>query len=237
VLIDGRLRPRAEDQRREQGRQALRRAGRISRRRRSTRDVRALREKLVARRTRPCVIVGERRVRPGREVAGGGVGEAWCWAEDPEANDPDWAWEEAETAIVDSALPQPAPRPMRFRLWVFVRAGWPFEAFRGWSWQLLDDLGGPNEHISHQAFAIVRVPLLRYGVSRTGHFLVPYYPLWPGFIANSLIYAALCWLVIAGLVSARAARRARRGLCTRCAYDLRGVTSGVCPECGQARPT
>ncbi|MFO0835338.1 MAG: hypothetical protein U0638_10225 [Phycisphaerales bacterium] len=150
------------------------------------------------------------------------------------ADDPDWAWEEAETAIVDQALPQPAPRPMRFRLWVFVRAGWPIESFRGWSWQLLDDLGGPNEQISRRHFAIVRVPLLRYGVSQTGHFLVPYYPLWPGFIANSLIYAALWWLVFAGLVSARAARRARHGLCTRCAYDLRGVTLGVCPECGEA---
>jgi hypothetical protein len=26
--------------------------------------------------------------------------------------------------------------------------------------------------------------------------------------------------------------RVRRGLCQRCAYDLTGNTSGVCPECG-----
>ena len=27
-------------------------------------------------------------------------------------------------------------------------------------------------------------------------------------------------------------RRSRHGLCTRCAYDLTGNTSGTCPECG-----
>lgn len=153
------------------------------------------------------------------------------------ADDPEWAWEEVRSATFDQEWPQPTPRPVRFRLWVFVRAGWPFEAFRGWNWQLIDDLGGPNEHISHRTFANIRVPLLRYGVSQTGHFLVPYYPLWPGFIANTLIYAALWWLLFTGLVSARSARRTRRGLCTRCAYDLRGISSGVCPECGEARPT
>ena len=32
----------------------------------------------------------------------------------------------------------------------------------------------------------------------------------------------------------RRRRRRRRGLCVRCAYDLTGNKSGVCPECGQA---
>ena len=29
--------------------------------------------------------------------------------------------------------------------------------------------------------------------------------------------------------------RRQSGLCTRCEYDLRGNTSGVCPECGMGR--
>ena len=35
----------------------------------------------------------------------------------------------------------------------------------------------------------------------------------------------------------RIRRRIRRGLCQKCGYDLRGNTSGVCPECGQIRTT
>lgn len=33
----------------------------------------------------------------------------------------------------------------------------------------------------------------------------------------------------------RVRRRARRGRCTACGYDLRGSPSGVCPECGVRR--
>ena len=33
----------------------------------------------------------------------------------------------------------------------------------------------------------------------------------------------------------RIRRRLERGLCVRCGYDLRGSTSGVCPECGTPR--
>jgi hypothetical protein len=32
----------------------------------------------------------------------------------------------------------------------------------------------------------------------------------------------------------RVARRRANGICIRCAYDLTGNTSGVCPECGTA---
>lgn len=32
----------------------------------------------------------------------------------------------------------------------------------------------------------------------------------------------------------RTMRRARRGLCPECGYDLRATTSGQCPECGRA---
>jgi hypothetical protein len=32
-------------------------------------------------------------------------------------------------------------------------------------------------------------------------------------------------------------RRTRRGHCPKCGYDLTANVSGVCPECGQARPS
>jgi len=48
-----------------------------------------------------------------------------------------------------------------------------------------------------------------------------------------LVFLPLAFVAVVEL--ARAARtrlRTRRGLCAVCAYDLRGNTSGVCPECG-----
>ncbi len=43
-----------------------------------------------------------------------------------------------------------------------------------------------------------------------------------------LMYPAI-WLAIGPL---RGMRRQARGLCEKCAYDLRGNPSGLCPECG-----
>ena len=43
---------------------------------------------------------------------------------------------------------------------------------------------------------------------------------------------AVCELVTRRLVGTARRRRVRAGRCTRCAYDLTGNTSGVCPECG-----
>jgi hypothetical protein len=53
-----------------------------------------------------------------------------------------------------------------------------------------------------------------------------------------------CWMLVAILASvsllvsirwrARRRRRASRGMCIQCGYDLRGNISGVCPECGCA---
>lgn len=64
---------------------------------------------------------------------------------------------------------------------------------------------------------------------------LPYLPIWSGFIGDTLFYAAV-WaalIFVPGFVRGR--RRIRRGLCQRCAYDLRGLTTLGCPECGWRR--
>jgi hypothetical protein len=60
--------------------------------------------------------------------------------------------------------------------------------------------------------------------------ILPWRPIWPGFLANSAIYAAAWFLVLGGRHSLRAHIRHRRGLCPRCAHDLRASPTR-CPEC------
>src|SRR5262245_41489596 len=52
------------------------------------------------------------------------------------------------------------------------------------------------------------------------------------FIFNTIFYAAILWLPFAMIGVARRRRRAHRGLCTACGYDLRGSPNKLCPECG-----
>jgi hypothetical protein len=64
---------------------------------------------------------------------------------------------------------------------------------------------------------------------------LPLSPLWPGFAINTLFYAVVVWLIFAAPFKFRRWRRVRRGLCVKCAYDLRGIDSDKCPECGWPR--
>ncbi len=59
----------------------------------------------------------------------------------------------------------------------------------------------------------------------------PAHPIWPAFIANTLFYATLLWLVIRASVVLRRLLRLRRDLCPKCAYPM--GESEVCTECGK----
>ena len=64
---------------------------------------------------------------------------------------------------------------------------------------------------------------------------VPLSPIWPGFIINTLFYAAVLWLLIPGPFVLRRFIRMKRGRCVKCGYPMGG--SGVCSECGAALPS
>jgi hypothetical protein len=67
-------------------------------------------------------------------------------------------------------------------------------------------------------------------------FWLPIYILPLGFTLNTLFYAAAWCVPLIGIRAARRTLSRRRGLCTRCAYDLNGLAPGApCPECGSAR--
>ena len=121
---------------------------------------------------------------------------------------------------------------------VRVRSGWPCQSLEGgWTafpttasltpehasrdlWKLLDAMRAESSVIGKR-----KLP----GVVRP----IPLYPIWPGFAINTVFYACVLWLLFAGPFVVRRWRRIRRGLCPKCAYDLRGTTGEVCPECGE----
>jgi len=93
--------------------------------------------------------------------------------------------------------------------------GWPLTSLTSPS--IVDGL-----HVTH----------LPAGVSFGGDAWLPIEPRWFGFMANSAMYgAALSGFMLVPAVIQRGWRR-RRGLCTTCAYDLRGAEHERCPECG-----
>jgi len=66
-------------------------------------------------------------------------------------------------------------------------------------------------------------------------WIVPTVPTWPGFAINTVFYAFVLWLLFAAPFAVRRRRRIKRGLCPKCAYDMRGSApdSRTCPECGR----
>jgi len=59
---------------------------------------------------------------------------------------------------------------------------------------------------------------------------LPVMPIWPGFVANTLLYGAIAGAVLFGPGAARRMLRRRRGHCLKCGYELAGLA--MCPECG-----
>lgn len=62
--------------------------------------------------------------------------------------------------------------------------------------------------------------------------VVPFGPLWPGFLLNTLFYAAILAALFFASGRIRRTLRRRRGRCVTCNYDRRGTPDAPCPECG-----
>ena len=71
------------------------------------------------------------------------------------------------------------------------------------------------------------------GTTPPGHWTLPTWHVeWLGWPINTVFCAVVLWLLFAGPFVLRRWRRIRRGLCPKCAFDLRGSDSWRCPECG-----
>ena len=110
---------------------------------------------------------------------------------------------------------------------VRIHAGWPMHALAG-HWRARTGAGTVTAMRWHRS-ALVIVP---WGATQKR--ALPLHPIWPGFAANTLIYAAALWLLFWSALASRRLIRRRRGLCPACAYPM--GESEVCTECGRELP-
>lgn len=107
-------------------------------------------------------------------------------------------------------------------MWV-ARAGWPWHAATSFK------IEGPPQAATGVVGGLEMTV-------RGDYIVVPYVPVARGAIANTVFYAALTFVVIAGLGLVRTRRRRARGQCLACGYKIDDGMS-ECPECGTATKT
>ncbi|MCI0348785.1 MAG: hypothetical protein L0Z53_05110 [Acidobacteriales bacterium] len=120
---------------------------------------------------------------------------------------------EAKTIAIDMRLP--------------TRSGWPCSCLAAF---VMEYHNGKFVRTSGIWQAGIQVPARSFGL--TGDNLtLPVQPTWPGFVINTLFYAAILWLLFAAPFALRRWRRIKRGLCPACAYPV--GESAACTECGK----
>lgn len=109
---------------------------------------------------------------------------------------------------------------------VFIQsAGWPMRAVEMVRWTDPNS----NKEVSEHS---VTLPQTVYLPDWAAGQPVPALPVWPGILINTLVYGAIGWGMVKGLVWCRGQFRLRRGRCAGCGYP-RGAAE-VCVECGRA---
>ena len=118
--------------------------------------------------------------------------------------------------------------------------GWPFICgttfIRKFLYTSEGVQGPPNPIMPYEVVSGFRVADSGYNIP-VPYRLLPIQPVYPGLIGNILCYSLFAYLVLFGYLDLRYIFRHKRGLCVKCAYDLRGVDHEACPECGAETPS
>lgn len=109
-----------------------------------------------------------------------------------------------------------------------IAQGFPFRCTWGWTRTLAPVVPGPGA----PAAAGDEGGIINLTMGRQG-FRLTWRPLWPGLIANTLVYGVLWFGALAYVRFAQRRGRSQRGECTACGYSREGLMLGApCPECG-----
>jgi len=98
--------------------------------------------------------------------------------------------------------------------------GWPFRTLYWIHTYYYSNYTTTNQHVwivQKQPWNLWIIPN-----TRGNAIYLPLAPIWSGFLLNTFFYASLLWLLIPGPFVFRRYIRNKRGLCIKCAYDLRG---------------
>lgn len=112
-----------------------------------------------------------------------------------------------------------------------ITAGWPLPSMQGWhrvNWE--------------GASAVSQSPVWLMNVSSNQHggsgpmnpTALPFKPMGPGFILNTLVFAIIIALLFSVPRAVLRRRRLRQGLCPSCGYPM--GSSEQCSECGETLP-
>ena len=105
-------------------------------------------------------------------------------------------------------------------------AGWPMLSLYGSIvFIIVDD---DSSRVSRAAIPLSQELHGWFGIQPT--VLLPYGIAFPGFVINTLFYAAMCWLVLFAPFALRRLLRRRGRRCVACGYPI--GSSEVCTECG-----
>ena len=142
--------------------------------------------------------------------------------------DPDWRYAPDLVPKWSRMLARPPDKDVeRYRMIEYAR-GWPFLTLSCAFTRMFDVPG----------FAVVDglhvKPHLDPSRAFASSIALPLRPIWPGFAANTLLYAAILWLLICGPFVLRRHIRVMQGFCPSCAYPM--GASPTCTECGKALP-
>lgn len=112
-----------------------------------------------------------------------------------------------------------------------IASGWPFLSL--YTWRTTTPYEVDSESIDfdrrHHWGLVLREE--SRGSERFA-MVLPFRPIWRGFIGGMVAYGVIGWSALRLIGMARSRGRRRRGLCPSCAYPMDGLER--CPECGNA---